>query len=185
MRPARPLRARLNSPQTGLALENKQSTALAPSVGRALDSRYQSVPDSSRPSASGVSHPQALRGAPGTGAKGVAETKPVIGDPSALCCSVVQAAVEVLRGIRPLAQLSRWLSPDVYEALARRREITTAAGAPRSTLQARIRRARVIRVTETAAEATVIVQDEHRVRAAAIRVEHMRGNWRVVAFELG
>lgn len=108
-----------------------------------------------------------------------------VSDPSALCCSVVQAAVEVLRGIRPLAQLSRWLTPEVYEALARRREITTAGGAPTSTLQARIRRARVIRVSESAAEATVIVQDEHRVRAAAIRVEHLRGNWRVVAFELG
>lgn len=105
-------------------------------------------------------------------------------DPSALCCSVVQAAVEVLRGIRPLTQMARWLSPEIYEALARRREVTTADGAPASTLQARIRRARVVRVSDSAAEATVIVQDHHRVRAAAIRVEHLRGSWRVVAFEL-
>lgn len=105
-------------------------------------------------------------------------------DPTALCCSVVQAAVEVLRGIRPLTQMARWLNPEIYEALARRREVTTADGVPSSTLQARIRRARVVRVSDSAAEATVIVQDHHRVRAAAIRVEHLRGSWRVVAFEL-
>ncbi len=116
---------------------------------------------------------------------GAAHQEGVVPDPSAMCCSVVQAAVEVLRGIRPLTQLARWLSPEVYEALSRRREVTTAGGAPVSTLQARIRRARVVRIGQSAAEATVIVQDHHRVRAAAIRVEHLRGSWRVVAFELG
>ena len=110
--------------------------------------------------------------------------EPVIGDPTAMCCSVVQAAVEVLRGIRPLAQLTRWLAPEIFEALARRREITVTTGPPRTTRQARVRRARVVRVSNTAAEATVIVQDYDRVRAAAIRVEHVRGSWRVVAFEL-
>ena len=110
--------------------------------------------------------------------------EPVIGDPTAMCCSVVQAAVEVLRGIRPLAQLTRWLAPEIFEALARRREITVTTGPPSTTRQARVRRARVVRVSNTAAEATVIVQDYDRVRAAAIRVEHLRGSWRVVAFEL-
>lgn len=159
------------------------STTTTRTNAAAIDSamRHPSTPDKHelrRP-------PRPLRAATQMRSTRSAQDTPPISDPSALCCSVVQAAVEVLRGIRPLAQLSRWLTPEVYEALARRREITTAGGSPTSTLQARIRRARVIRVSQSAAEATVIVQDEHRVRAAAIRVEHLRGNWRVVAFELG
>lgn len=105
-------------------------------------------------------------------------------DPTTLCCSIVQAVVETLRGVRPLAQLNRWLSPEVYEVVARRREITLA-GATHSSRPARVRRARVVRVGPTAAEATVIVDDVTRVRAAAVRVEHARGSWRVVALELG
>lgn len=105
-------------------------------------------------------------------------------DPTALCCSITQAAVESLRGVRPVSQLVQWLAPEVYEALLNRSRITLAAG-PRSTRPARIRRARVHRVSERAAEATVVVEDLDRVRAAALRLEHHRGAWRVVAFVLG
>lgn len=105
-------------------------------------------------------------------------------DPTALCCSITQAAVEALRGIRPMTQLVQWLAPEVYETLLTRSRITVAAGAT-SSRPARIRRARVHRVSERAAEATVIVDDLERVRAAALRLEHHRGAWRVVAFVLG
>lgn len=105
-------------------------------------------------------------------------------DPTSLCCSITQAAVESLRGVRPVSQLVQWLAPEVYEALLTRSRLTLAAG-PRSTRPARIRRARVYRVSERAAEATVVVEDLDRVRAAALRLEHHRGAWRVVAFVLG
>lgn len=105
-------------------------------------------------------------------------------DPTALCCSITQAAVEALRGVRPVTQLVQWLAPEVYETLLTRSRITLAAG-PSSSRPARIRRARVHRVSERAAEATVIVDDLERVRAAALRLEHHRGAWRVVAFVLG
>jgi hypothetical protein len=43
----------------------------------------------------------------------------------------------------------------------------------------------VVRVTPDAAEATVIIDDVDRVRAAALRVELHRGRWRVVVLEIG
>lgn len=50
-------------------------------------------------------------------------------DPRQACCMVALAAVEVLAGRRPIAQLARWLTPDVYDALARRAALT-APGSP-------------------------------------------------------
>ncbi|WP_036970450.1 Rv3235 family protein, partial [Promicromonospora kroppenstedtii] len=37
----------------------------------------------------------------------------------------------------------------------------------------------------TSAEATVILHDEGRVRAAAVRLEARRGVWRVAVLEIG
>ncbi|QIK82894.1 Rv3235 family protein [Sanguibacter sp. HDW7] len=106
------------------------------------------------------------------------------GDPTALACSITQAVVEALRGVRPLAQLTRWLAPEIHAALARRCSVTLAEG-PGSTRPARVRRARVHRVDDRAAEATVVIEDLDRVRAAALRLEHVRGAWRVTALVLG
>lgn len=105
-------------------------------------------------------------------------------DPTALACSIGQAAVESLRGVRPVSQLARWLAPEVFEALVARSQLTLAAG-PGPTRPARIRRARIHRVSARAAEATVVVDDLGRVRALAMRLEHHRGAWRVVALVLG
>jgi len=106
------------------------------------------------------------------------------GDPTALACSITQAVVEVLRGVRPLAQLTRWLAPEIHTALARRCSVTLAAG-PGPTRPARVRRARTHRVDDRTAESTVVVEDLDRVRAAALRLEHVRGAWRVTALVLG
>ena len=106
------------------------------------------------------------------------------GDPTALACAIAQAVVEALRGVRPLAQLTRWLAPEIYAVVTRRCEVTLAAG-PYPTRPARVRRARVHRVDDRTAEATVVVEDLDRVRAAALRLEHVRGAWRVTALVLG
>lgn len=107
-------------------------------------------------------------------------------DPTSICCSVVRAAVEVLRGERPVAQLQRWLAPDVFDALGRRALLmqgaTAAAGPARPVT---IRRARLVRLGETTAEASVVLEDMDRVRAAALRLEARRGVWRVVVLEIG
>lgn len=112
------------------------------------------------------------------------------GDPTALCCAIAHAATETLRGVRPLAQLVRSVSPVVYEQLEARLQVTTAArerrGAPPTPQsRSRVRRARVVRVGRDAAEASVVIDDVDRVRAIALRVERHRGRWRAVVLEIG
>ncbi|MGC5167073.1 Rv3235 family protein [Luteimicrobium sp. DT211] len=107
-------------------------------------------------------------------------------DPTRLCCAVVRGAVEVARGDRPVAQLARWVSPEVLEALSTRAALVRGLPRPpRVPRPALVRRARVVRLSPTSAEASVVVEDVDRVRAAALRVEAHRGQWRVVALEIG
>ena len=107
-------------------------------------------------------------------------------DPTRLCCVVVRGAVEVVRGDRPVAQLARWVSPTVLDALTARAALVRGLPRPnRVPRPALVRRARVVRLGATVAEASVVVEDVDRVRAAALRVEAHRGQWRVVALEIG
>lgn len=117
------------------------------------------------------------------------EPAPVLPDPTALVCRVVRAAVEVLRGERPAAQLARWVTPQVHDQLLERgrlmREaLRTQPPRPRAH-PATVRRVRTVRLGATSAEATVILHDEGRVRAAAVRLEGRRGTWRVAVLEIG
>jgi hypothetical protein len=107
-------------------------------------------------------------------------------DPTAQCCSVVRAAVEVLRGDRNAAQLARWVTPQVLDQLVERARLarlqaTTSSGG-RPVL---VRRVRLVRLGDDVAEATVVLDDDGRVRAAAARLEARRGTWRVAVLELG
>ncbi|MFE7406881.1 Rv3235 family protein [Isoptericola sp. NPDC057559] len=109
-------------------------------------------------------------------------------DPTAQCCAVVRAAVEVLRGERPSAQLARWVTPQVRDQLAERARIGLAHDPVRHTEQHRpvqVRRVRLVRLGEDVAEATVVLDDDGRVRAAAVRLEARRGAWRVAVLEIG
>lgn len=126
-------------------------------------------------------------------------------DPRQACCMVALAAVEVLAGRRPLAQLARWLTPEVYDRLARRAALTApgtrvldaAAAArapaaeptePGTTGVARrpsVRRVRVHRVDAHTVEASVVIAHADRVRAVAVRLTRSTGRWRADALEVG
>ncbi len=100
--------------------------------------------------------------------------------------TLVRAAVEVLTGSRPVAQLARWLEADLYEALCRRAGLAVRIdGRPRTALCARVRRVRCSTVTPGIHEVAVVVHDGVRVRAAAVRVECRRGRWQATALEIG
>jgi hypothetical protein len=108
-------------------------------------------------------------------------------DAGATAVAIALAAIEALGGRRPLAQLARWLTPGVYEALRLRTSITAralgaAAGAGRHPAP---RRVRACTVGAGVVEATVVVDDGTRVRAVALRLEAMRGAWRTTALEIG
>jgi hypothetical protein len=100
-------------------------------------------------------------------------------DPVRLCGAVVLAAVEALRSTRPLAQLARWVSPEVYESLSRATRPADPSG------RATVRGIRVCRVSSTVAEGTAVVHDGVRVRAAAVRFEVHRGSWRATILQIG
>ncbi|GAA1709790.1 hypothetical protein GCM10009809_02680 [Isoptericola hypogeus] len=114
-------------------------------------------------------------------------------DPTAQCCSVVRAALEVLRGERPAAHLARWVTPQVRDQLEERARLLrehaargVAEGATRAgSRPALVRRVRLMRLGEDVAEATVVLDDDGRVRAAAVRLEARRGTWRVAVLEIG
>ncbi len=100
--------------------------------------------------------------------------------------TLVRAAVEVLTGSRPTAQLARWLSAELYESLARRAGLAVRIlGRPDPALCARVRRVRCTEVRPGVHEAAVVVHDGVRIRAAAVRVECHRGRWRATALEIG
>ena len=108
------------------------------------------------------------------------------GDPTSVCCSLVLAAVESLAGIRAVAQLARWVTPEVYEALSTRAALTVRVlGARVASRRPEVRRVRVCRIGEHVAEASVVIDDGRRVRAVAVRLESWRGSWRAVALEIG
>jgi hypothetical protein len=113
-------------------------------------------------------------------AVGTGPVRATLPDPTDLAGSLVLAAVEVLVGMRPMVQLTRWLTPAVQGALASRRP----APAPRRR-RPTVRSVRVVRVSPTSAEACVVVHDGERVRAAAARLEAHREHWRVTALQVG
>ena len=118
--------------------------------------------------------------------------KPLQPDPRQIAGAVVQAALEVLRGRRPVGQLAGWLTPQLFHQLAAAAEKPvalepTTLGPSASGPAApgiRIRRVRAMRVAADAAEATVIVDDGDRIRAAAVRLELHREKWRVTVLQV-
>ncbi|PFG44024.1 hypothetical protein ATJ88_2741 [Isoptericola jiangsuensis] len=114
---------------------------------------------------------------------------PEPGDPTALCCSVVRAAVEVLRDERPATHVARWVAPAVLDHLVERARLVRAARSARPSQRrgtpVTVRRVRMLRLGAGTAEASVVLDDDGRVRAAAVRLEAHRGQWRVVVLELG
>lgn len=113
-----------------------------------------------------------------------------IAEPGVVVRRLALAAVEVIAGLRPAAQLARWLTPGVLQAVRVRadlhRRATSAAG--RATAGSRppvVRSTHVCRVEERVVEAAVVVDDGCRVRAVAVRLETHRGMWRATALDVG
>lgn len=102
-------------------------------------------------------------------------------DPTRLCGSLVLAAVESLAGGRPVLQLARWVTPAVYEQLSSRCPAPGTHAARRTTVRSTV----VSRISPTVAEASVVVHDGVRVRAAAVRMELHRGSWRATVLQIG
>lgn len=107
---------------------------------------------------------------------------PPLQNPEVHLGNLARAINEVLRGLRPVEQLSQVLNEQVYETL----RLTTAARAQSRTQASR---KQVIQPTsvqqvihqspaENVIESVVLLSTKHRSRAVAIRLEGQHGSWR-------
>ena len=100
-----------------------------------------------------------------------------------------QAAVEIAGGDRPVSQLLRWTSPDVYADLARRAQLVRSAAA-REPHGGRVQQVRPhvesvhpCWIDDARVEVSVRVRYGRRSRALAIRFEQRAERWQAVAME--
>ena len=100
---------------------------------------------------------------------------------------VVQAAVEVIAGDRPLNQMVRWTTLEVYEQLQwhRRRQVNRSVGGPSAPRRAVVSSVHVCQPDDDVAEACATVRVGGRATAVAVRLEADRDSWRCTAIALG
>jgi hypothetical protein len=108
--------------------------------------------------------------------------------------------VEVVAGVRPVEQLRRWTSDEVYDRVRQERAITHVRGpspgggsghrvrepdriARPPAVRVRVRAVRVCIPTDGVAEASAVVEHGGRIRALALRMEAVDGRWRLLAYD--
>lgn len=106
-------------------------------------------------------------------------------DPATWCGTLVRACAEALVGARPPSQLTRWLTPQLHSALGHHAVVGAGVGAVGGARRVRVLRVHLQEVDERRHEASVVLHDGRRVRAAAVRIELYRGRWRATALQIG
>lgn len=101
-------------------------------------------------------------------------------DPRPRAAVLARAFLEALCGDRPVGQLMRWTTAEVYAQL----EPLVAARTPRP-WAATLRRVLVAEPSPGVAEVTAIIQRGPRTGAMALRLEGLDGRWLVTALQLG
>lgn len=99
------------------------------------------------------------------------------------------AVVEIAGGDRPVSQVLRWTTPQVYQDLARRARLVAAASGRRpgaggtQSVRPQLVAAHTSFVTEDCAEVCLHVRYGRRSRAVAARFELIRDRWQITALE--
>lgn len=99
---------------------------------------------------------------------------------------ITKAVAEVLLGTRSVLQVQPWLCEDVWNVLRRRVELRK-----RSTHQTydgasvKIMRVHPCQIDDRTCEVSVVLNDGHRVRGAALRLALHRDKWRAAAVRIG
>lgn len=101
-------------------------------------------------------------------------------DPRPRAATLARALLEALAGDRPLGQLMRWTTPEVFAQLE-------PLVAPRGSRpwSANVRKLFVAEPAPGVAEVTAVVQRGPRCGALALRLEGLDGKWLVTALHLG
>jgi hypothetical protein len=99
------------------------------------------------------------------------------------------AVVEIVGGDRPVSQVLRWTTPEVYQDLARRAHLVARAVGRRpgtggiQSVRPQLVAAHISFVSERCAEVSLHVRYGERSRAVAARFELIRDRWQVSALE--
>lgn len=110
-------------------------------------------------------------------------------DPRPWAARFAQALVEVLAGQRPVGQLVRWTSGEIYESLAT--DLGAAGPAPGRAVSRQpaerpvVRSVRIDQPADGVAEVSAVVRADGRARAVALRLEGLDGRWQCTALRLG
>lgn len=109
-------------------------------------------------------------------------------DPRHWAAQVARCTLEILEDMRPLSQLQRWVNPTSYRLLQKRLEENRRGNTPQ-VLRTQRRNGRLSAVRVLSAhcqpcedggqEATVVLFDGQRARAAALSLEIAQGHWLV------
>ncbi len=109
-------------------------------------------------------------------------------EPKVWAGRLVQAMVEVTSGVRPVTQLVRWTTTDVYAGLQRRiarTELLSQRPATGRRVGAIVRSIHVDEPADGVAEVCAVVQHGARCRAIALRLEGFDGRWQCTALQVG
>ncbi len=174
------------------------NTTISTTVALSGASQGRSLKLVRRPRNAGVGNSEAAPGERGTSASSWNERpspQPSLGaverEVRAVAHKISQAAVEVLAGTRPAQQLSRWLSPRCYSALTHRAALTRAqaarnrASGTRLHRNPQVRSVRACAITVDICEASIVVSEDLRARAVAMRLERTDEAWRITELEIG
>jgi len=99
------------------------------------------------------------------------------------------ALVEIVGGDRPVSQVLRWTTPEVYQDLARRAHLVAAAVGRRpgsggvQSVRPQLVAMHTSFVSQQCAEVSLHVRYGERSRAVAARFEVVRERWQVTALE--
>jgi hypothetical protein len=112
---------------------------------------------------------------------------PGLPSPAPWVARLAPAILEVAAGERPPGQLTRWVTREIRETLARRgaAALRHPAGKARAPQCRRVRSVRVTSPAPGVIEASAVVIGAVRARAVAVRLEAVRGRWLATAVEIG
>lgn len=105
-------------------------------------------------------------------------------DPGPWARQIIRAVLEVIEGVRPVGQLSRWITPEIRDRIARR-------GLLARRRRTRPRHPSSVRTTLTCVpadgvvEISAVVTHGGRVRAVAVRMVGVDHRWLITVFDLG
>ncbi len=97
---------------------------------------------------------------------------------------MVTVVLEVLDGLRPANQLTRWVAPEIHQRLARR-GLLARQRHQRQRHVSSVRAMTLCRPADGIAELSVVVVHHGRVRALAVRLSGIDGRWLITALEIG